>query len=57
VIWALAMWVPVYLLIMQKRVYRQGWFLTTVKYLFIGWCYTWLVGFALGFAALLGLAH
>ncbi|RAO75847.1 DUF3667 domain-containing protein [Dyella jiangningensis] len=57
VIWALGIWVPVYLLIMQKRVYRQGWFLTTVKYLFIGWCYSWLIGFALGFAALLGLAH
>lgn len=56
-LWALAAWVPVYLLLMQKRVYRQGWFLTTVKYLFVGWCYTWLVGFALGFAALLGLAH
>jgi len=56
-IWVLGIWMPVYLLIMQKRVYRQGWFLTTMKYLFVGWCYTWLIGFALGFAALLGLAR
>lgn len=54
---ALAIWMPAYLLVMQKRVYRQGWFMTTVKYLFVGWCYMWLIGFALGFAALLGMAH
>jgi hypothetical protein len=54
IIWALWLWIPVYLLIMQKRVYRQGWFMTTLKYLFVGWCYAWLIGFALGFAALLG---
>jgi hypothetical protein len=56
-IWAIAIWMPVYLLLMQKRVYRQGWFMTTVKYLFIGWVYCWLVGMALGVAALLGAAH
>ncbi len=55
--WALFAWVPVYLLIMQKRVYRQGWFMTSVKYLFAGWCYVWLLGYALGFAALLGFTH
>ncbi len=30
-----AVWMPVYLLLMQKRVYGQGWLLT-------GWNYTWL---------------
>lgn len=57
IIWALLMWVPLYLLLMQKRVYRQGWFMTTVKYLFVGWCYLWLIGLALGFATLLGLTR
>jgi hypothetical protein len=55
--WALLLWVPIYLLIMQKRVYRQGWLMTTVKYLFVGWCYTFLLGYALVFAALLGFTH
>ena len=31
------------LLIMQKRVYKQGWFLTVLKYLMIGCCHTILV--------------
>jgi hypothetical protein len=53
----LFLWIPVYLLLMQKRVYRQGWFLTIVKFGFVGWLYTWLFGFALGAAAILGLAH
>jgi hypothetical protein len=26
-------WIPIYLLIMQKRVYRQGWPMTVLKYL------------------------
>ena len=56
-IWALLLWAPIYLLIMLKRVYRQGWLMTTVKYLFVGWCYTFLLGYALVFAALLGFTH
>ncbi|SFR92418.1 Protein of unknown function [Dyella sp. OK004] len=55
--WGLALWAPVYLLWMQKRIYRQGWVMTVFKYLFVGWCYTWLLGFALGFAAVLGITH
>lgn len=55
--WGLALWAPVYLLWMQKRIYRQGWTMTIFKYLFVGWCYTWLLGFALGFAAVLGITH
>jgi hypothetical protein len=53
----LFLWIPVYLLLMQKRVYRQGWLLTIVKFGFVGWLYTWLFGLALGAAAILGLAH
>lgn len=53
----LIVWVPAYLLIMQKRVYRQGWAMTGVKYWFIGWFYFWLLILALGIAVVLGLAH
>jgi hypothetical protein len=53
---ALWIWAPVYLLIMQKRIYRQGWFMTTLKYLFVGWCYCWLLAFALLIAFAIGLA-
>nr|WP_167252762.1 DUF3667 domain-containing protein [Dyella sp. SG562] len=54
---ALAIWAPVYLLLMQKRIYRQGWPMTVIKYLMVGWCYFWLLGFALGGAFLMGVAH
>jgi hypothetical protein len=53
----LMLWVPVYLLIMQKRVYHQGWPMTVLKFWFIGWCYFWLLTFALVVAAVLGMAH
>jgi len=54
---ALALWVLAYLLLMQKRVYRQGWFLTTVKYLIVGVCYSFLLLSVVIFAGLLGLAR
>jgi hypothetical protein len=54
---ALMVWLPVYLLVMQKRVYRQGWVMTFVKFWLIGGCYFWLLTFALSMAAVLGLAH
>ncbi|GAB3780191.1 DUF3667 domain-containing protein [Dyella agri] len=53
----LVLWAPVYLLMMQKRIYRQGWPMTLLKYWCIGWCYFWLLGFVLLFAFVLGLAH
>ena len=34
--WALALWIPAYLLIMQKRIYRQGWPMTLLKFCCIG---------------------
>ena len=54
---AAMLWLPVYLLLMQKRVYRQGWLITIVKFWLIGWCYFWLFTFTLSMAAVLGLAH
>ena len=53
----LALWVPTYLLITQKRVYHQGWPMTVLKFWCIGWCYFWLLTFALMVAAALGMAH
>ncbi len=54
---ALILWVPIYLLIMQKRVYRQGWPMTLLKFWFVGWCYYWLLVITLLVAAALGMAH
>jgi Protein of unknown function (DUF3667) len=54
---ALIVWIPIYLLIMQKRVYRQGWPMTIVKYGFVGWTYIWLFSLALAAAFIMGLAH
>ncbi len=48
---ALIAWMPVYLLLMQKRVYRQGWIMTTIKYSVLGYCY--IVLLSLGAAAAL----
>ena len=55
--WALAIWALVYLWLMQKRVYRQGWLMTSVKYFVVGWCYLWMLLFALVIAVILGMAH
>ncbi len=48
-------WLPVYLLLMQKRVYRHGWFMAIVAYGFIGICYTVILGFGLAGALLASL--
>jgi hypothetical protein len=42
---ALALWMPLYLLLMQKRVYRQGWIMTLLKYCILGTCYFVLIVF------------
>lgn len=49
------LWVFVYLWLMQKRVYRQGWFMTNVKYGSIGFCYLVMMGFGWVFAVLISL--
>ena len=56
IIFALGWWIPIYLLIMQKRVYRQGWFFTVVKYLTIGVCYTVMVSIGVAVAFVISLA-
>ena len=46
--WALGLtsaWIPIYLLLMQKRVYGQGWLMTLVKFGVLGICYSVLLGF------------
>jgi hypothetical protein len=48
-------WIFVYLWLMQKRVYRQGWFMTNLKYWSLGFCYAILAGFGFVFAVLLSL--
>jgi hypothetical protein len=37
-------WMPLYLLLMQKRVYRQGWPMTLLKYAVLGTAYMVLLG-------------
>lgn len=52
---AIGAWIPLYLLIMQKRVYRQNWFMTVLKWGLIGFCYISLISTAVAIAAVLGL--
>jgi hypothetical protein len=49
---AIWVWMPLYLLIMQLRVYRQGWIMTALKYVILGFCYVVLlsIGIAINFA-------
>lgn len=55
--WLLLLWVPCYLLLMQKRIYRQGWTMTALKFVATGWCYVWLLALVLLAALMLSLAH
>lgn len=48
-------WMPIYLLIMQKRVYAQGWPMTLLKYCVLGMVYSVLLGFAVATSAAIGL--
>jgi hypothetical protein len=48
-------WIFLYLLLMQKRVYRQGWFMTTFKFCLVGFCYLFLLGFGLAGAVIASL--
>ncbi|MFC5525363.1 DUF3667 domain-containing protein [Rhodanobacter ginsengisoli] len=49
------LWMLAYLFLMQKRVYRQGWFMTSLKYAGVGICYSVLIGFGMAFALLISL--
>lgn len=50
-----AMWMPIYLLIMQKRVYRQGWIMTLLKYFVLGVAYSIMLSFGALAALLISL--
>lgn len=50
-----AAWMPIYLLWMQKQVYRQGWWMTLFKYGLIGTLYLFLITFGLIGALLLSV--
>ncbi|GGA79452.1 hypothetical protein GCM10011521_17140 [Arenimonas soli] len=54
---ALLCWMPVYLLLMQKRVYGQGWIMTILKYWVLGTCYLVLISFGATFALLASLVN
>lgn len=52
----IVIWIPIYLYIMQKRVYKQGIFLTTVKYSIIGLSYILMISITGTIAFIWGLA-
>jgi hypothetical protein len=49
-------WIPIYLFVMQKKVYGQGWFFTTLKFCAIGICYTIMVSLGIAAAFVISLA-
>ena len=52
---ALIVWMPLYLLLMQKRVYAQGWIMTITKYSAIGVTYLFLLSLGTGITFLVKL--
>ena len=52
---ALWAWMPLYLLLMQKRVYGQGWAMTLVKFFVLGICYVTLLSIGAAFTMLASL--
>ncbi len=53
-LWA---WMPLYLLLMQKRIYGQGWTMTLIKYSLLGFCYVMLLSFGAAFTAMFALVY
>lgn len=53
---AIWIWMPIYLWLMQKRVYRGGWFTTTLRYFVIGTIYLGLVVLATVYAGLMSIS-
>ena len=49
------LWIPVHLLLMQRRVYTQGWTATVVKFALIGSIYSVMLGLAVISVALISL--
>ena len=54
---ALMVWMPLYLLLMQKRVYGQGWTMTLLKYGVLGTCYFVLVSLGATLSLLVSLVN
>ena len=52
----LLIWMPIYIFIMQKRVYKQGYLLTTLKFSLIGFSYLMLITFTFVAAMIWGVA-
>jgi hypothetical protein len=52
---AMAWWVPIHLLLAQKRIYGQGWIATLFKFAVIGVAYVVLLSLGLALAIVLGL--
>ena len=55
-LFAMWWWLPIYLFLMQKKVYKQGWFFTALKYSMIGICYTVLITLGVVAALMVSLA-
>jgi len=53
---ALWVWIPLYLLVAQKRIYAQGWPMTLWKYFLLGNCYVFLLTFGVVLNLFLALA-
>ena len=48
-------WMPLYLLLVQKRVYAQGWLMTLLKYCVLGVCYLVLLSLGVAFTMIASL--
>ena len=55
-IFLMSWWLPIYLFLMQKRVYRQGWFFTGFKFWLIGTCYSVMITLGVVMALIVSLA-
>ncbi|MFT3808140.1 DUF3667 domain-containing protein [Arenimonas sp.] len=51
----LSLWIPLYLLLMQKRVYGQGWLMTLFKFWLLGTAYSFMLGCVVLAALFIGL--
>lgn len=49
-------WIPIHLFLAQKRIYKQGWTMTTIKYFVIGAIYSVLISFGILINMMLSLA-
>jgi hypothetical protein len=54
---ALWTWMPLYLLVMQKRVYDQGWIMTLLKYSVLGFCYFFLLVLGMVFTVMFSVVY